>query len=336
MTKKPMIYTRDGLMTFDQATMDAAGAFLVGELERLDPTLHEPLVDVTWHRDIDIRTDVTIGDELSSFTNTSFASTGGMSPTGKSWISKNATTVPAMQLDIGKTANPLMLWGQELSYSIPELVSAMQLGRPIDSQKLEAIRLKWNMDVDNQVYTGDTDLGVYGLCNNPNVTASNVVNGAASSPLWSNKTPQEILADIRTLEVNAWTAAGYAVAPRQLLVPPASYVQLLQPMTILQGSAPVAPGGSIKEYLERNSLCMEKNGVPLEIHPVKWLTGAGSGGTNRMVAYTRDYKRVRFPMTTLLQTPLETAGLFKRTTLYSRVGVTEVVYSETIRYADGI
>ena len=134
MSKK--IYTRDGLMTFDQATLDSAGAFLIGELERLDQTLHQPLVTVTWHRDIDIRTDVTIGDELSSFTNSNFAATGGNSPTGKSWISKNATSVPGMQLDIGKTANPLNLWGQELAYSIPELVSAMQLGRPIDSQKL--------------------------------------------------------------------------------------------------------------------------------------------------------------------------------------------------------
>jgi hypothetical protein len=37
-----------------------------------------------------------------------------------------------------------------------------------------------------------------------------------------------------------------------------------------------------------------------------------------------------------MQTPLETMGLFKRTTLYSRLGVTEVVYPETVRYADGI
>ena len=192
------------------------------------------------------------------------------------------------------------------------------------------------MDIDNQVYLGDTDLGVYGLCNSPNVTASNVVNGAASSPLWANKTAQEILTDIRSLEIATWTAAAFAVAPRQILVPAAKYPLLLQPMTILQGTTPVAPGGSIADYIARNSLCMEQNGVPLEIHPVKWLTGAGAGGTDRMVAYTRAYDRVRFPMTTLLQTPLETAGLFKRTTLYSRIGVTEFVYPETVRYADGI
>jgi len=46
---------KDGLMTFDSRTIDSAGAFLVGELERLDPRLHEPLVSVSWSRDIDLR-----------------------------------------------------------------------------------------------------------------------------------------------------------------------------------------------------------------------------------------------------------------------------------------
>ena len=333
---KQRIYTRDGLMTFDQATMDSTGAFLIGELERLDQTLHQPLAAVTWHRDIDPRMDVTIGDELSSFTNSSFGAPGGNSPGGKSWIAKETNAIPGIALDIGKTASPLNLWGMDLSYTIPELVSAMQLGRPIDAQKLAAINLKWNMDIDNQVYLGDTDLGVYGLCNNPGVAFSNVVNGASASPLWSSKTAQEILNDIRSLEVAAWTASGFSVAPKQILVPSPKYVYLLQPMTITVGTGGVSPGGSIADYIAKNSLCMEQNGTPLEIHPVKWLTGAGASATDRMVAYTREYDRVRFPMTSLLSTPLDTFGLFKKTTYYSRVGVTEVVYPETVAYRDGI
>lgn len=328
MSKKQ--YTRDGF-TFDQATMDSAGAFLVGELERLDPMMHMPLASVTWHRDIDPRTDVTIGDEMSSFTNSTFAAVGGTSPTGKAWIGKNTNAIPGMSLDISKTPTALTLWGMELGYTLPELASALQAGRPIDSQKLEAIRLKYNMDIDNQVYVGDTDLSVYGLCNNPNVTASNVVNGASASPLWSSKTPLEILTDIRSIEVQTWTNSGFAVAPRNLLVPPSNYVLLLQPLAI---------GGvnynSIAEYISRNSLCMEQNGVPLEIRPVKWLTTAGAGSTARMVAYTREYDKVRFPMTTMLNTPIENRGIYKLTNYYARLGSVEVVYPETILYRDGL
>src|SRR6185503_16890258 len=71
-------YTMDNMMTFDKATRDGLGAFLIGELERLDPKLHEPLVSVTWSRDIDLRTDVSVADETSSFTNSSFAAAGGL------------------------------------------------------------------------------------------------------------------------------------------------------------------------------------------------------------------------------------------------------------------
>src|ERR1700757_3018508 len=43
--------------THDGRTVDSTGAFLVGELERLDQTLHEPLASGSWGRDIDLRGD---------------------------------------------------------------------------------------------------------------------------------------------------------------------------------------------------------------------------------------------------------------------------------------
>lgn len=80
--------TRDQMLTFDQRTVDSSGAFLVGELERLDQTMHEPLASVTWSRDIDLRSDVSIADETSSFTNSTFAAAGGPSGSGKAWVGK--------------------------------------------------------------------------------------------------------------------------------------------------------------------------------------------------------------------------------------------------------
>ncbi|MEG2569034.1 MAG: hypothetical protein RSA84_22790, partial [Acinetobacter sp.] len=87
--------TRDqgGFRTFDARTVDSTGAFLLGELERLDQTMHDPLVSVTWGRDIDLRSDVSIADETSSFTNSSFAAAGGPSPSGKSWVGKNTDAI---------------------------------------------------------------------------------------------------------------------------------------------------------------------------------------------------------------------------------------------------
>lgn len=323
-------FTRDAMMTYDANTIDSTGSFLIGELERLDPMLHEPLVDVTWSRDIDLRTDVTIADEVSSFTNSTFAAAGGITPAGKAWVGKDSTSIQGLALDIGKTAAPLHLWGMELSWTIPELESAIKLGRPVDSQKLVGLQLKHQMDTDEQVYIGDSSLGVYGLVNHPAVSASNVVAGASTYTTWVKKTPDEILADVNTLLTNTWAASGWAVCPDTLLLPPAQFGYIVSQKVSNAGNI------SILEFLKQNSISLAKNGRPLNIQPVKWLVGRGTSTTDRMVAYTKDQRRVRFPMVPLQRTPMEYRGLHQITTYYGRLGSLEVVYPETLGYADGI
>ncbi|HFU9124199.1 TPA: hypothetical protein ACH7KE_005017, partial [Escherichia coli] len=92
------------MITFDQATVDSSGAFLIGELERLDQTLNLPLVGYTWTRDIQLREDVSIADDISSWTNTSFAAAGtGANPNGKNWVGKDSTAIAGVNVDIGKS-----------------------------------------------------------------------------------------------------------------------------------------------------------------------------------------------------------------------------------------
>ncbi|MGN5479514.1 major capsid family protein [Cupriavidus basilensis] len=158
-------FTRDGMMTYDQTTIDSTGAFLVGQLERLDQTLNEPLVEYTWSRDIELRTDVSAADEVASFTNSTFAAAGGIRPGGLNWISNEGNALPGPSVDIGKTGQPMRLWGQEVKYTVPELIKSQKLGMPIDAQKVEAMNLKRNMDIDQIVYVGDPDMSFTGLIN---------------------------------------------------------------------------------------------------------------------------------------------------------------------------
>jgi hypothetical protein len=312
----------------DRRTIDSAGAFFQGELERLDQTLHEPLVSVTWSRDIDLREDVTLADESSSFANLAFASPGGVNPTGKAWIGKTTKAITGIQADIGKTINPLTLWAMELAYTIPELESSLKVNRPIDSQKYDGLKLKYNMDIDEQVYVGDAGLGVFGLTNSPLVPVTNVVAGASGSTNWNRKTPTEILTDVNAILAAAWAATGYAFVPTKLLLPPLQYGYIVQNINSQAGNV------SILEYLKKNSLASAQNGRDLEIVPVKWLTGRGVGGTDRMVAYTQDASRVRLPLTPLLNTPVQYQGLHLQTYYYGRIGVVEFTNVELVAYCD--
>lgn len=140
------------MFTIDRATIDSSGVFLVGELERMDQTLNMPLTSVKWTRDMPLRSDISIADEVSSFTNTDFASVGGPNPTGKNWLGKKATAIPGIELDIQPTRNNLTPWAQEVGWTVLELASAQQLGRPIDVQKYEGMKLKWKCDYHSKSF----------------------------------------------------------------------------------------------------------------------------------------------------------------------------------------
>lgn len=321
------IQTNDDLQVYDQRTIDSAGAFLLGELERLDQTLNMPLAEVSWSRDIELREDVSMGDEVSSFTNSDFAAAGGASPGGKNWIGKDTTTIKGLALNINKTANPLTLWGMEIGYTLPELESAQKVGRPVDAQKIEGMNLKLQMDIDEQVYVGDSVLGYTGLVNNANVSLANAVTGAWSNPA---TTADTILNDVNVALGRAWTSSAYKYVPTDMLVDPLSFAQLVSRKVSTAGNV------NILQYLKDNSLSMAQNGRPLNIRPVKWLLGAGTSGANRFIVYTKNRRLVRFPMVPTQRTPLEYRGIYQLTNYFCRLGVVEWVYPETGAYTDGV
>jgi hypothetical protein len=331
--------------THDGRTVDSTGAFLVGELERLDQTLHEPLVSVTWPRDIDLREDVSLADEVTSFTLSTYGAPGGLGTgnsigNGKSWAGKDTTQITNTSLDIAKYTFPLNIWAQEVKFTIPELESAIRLGRPIDQQKFSALKMKHQMDIDEMVYIGDTGYGLKGLVNQPNTVVANVgnvANGGGGSPLWSTKSPDEILADVNTLLTSTWGNTGWSVMSGELRLPPVQYGQITTQKIGTSGST------SVLKYIEENNLMTTGTGRKLRVLPLKWLIGAGAGGTvgtegayDRMMLYDKNKDRVCYPMTLLQKTPTQYDGLYHKVVYFCRLGAVETRYGSVMGYADGL
>jgi hypothetical protein len=327
--------------THDNRTVDSTGAFLVGELERLDLTLNEPLTSVSWGRDIDLREDVTIADEVSSFTKSQYGSAGGLGTgngigNGKAWVGKTSDQITGVSVDMAKVPNPLHPWAMEIKFAVFELESAAKLGRPIDQQKYDAMQLKYQMDVDEQVYIGDTSMSDTGLVNSTAITPVNVPNGGLAHPYWSSKTPDEILADVNLALTTVWAASSWAVVPNRILIPPAQFGQISTQKVSDAGNV------SVLRYIQENNLLTSTGRGKLDILPLKWLIGAAAGGTigtvaagtDRMVVYTKEKRLVRFPMTLLQRTPVQYDSLFHKSTYFGRLGVVEMVYPETIGYFD--
>lgn len=318
-------------------TKDSTLAYYVNQLENLDKRLYEPLTSVTWGRDIKLRSGITMSDESTSFIRSAFAAPGSLSNPATAanggnipWISAETSAIPGVSVNGQKIVLPLRLAAREVSYTSVELDRSQKTGQTIDVQKMNALNLLYQMNVDQLVYIGSLEVGATGLLNNAGITTSAVAAGASGSTLWVNKTPDEILNDLNSLLEATWAAAAYAVCPSKVGLPPLQYSYISSQKVSSAGNV------SILKFLKENSIANEINGTPLEIVPIKWLPGIGSGGKDRMIAYTNDEGRVRYPMVPIRRETAYYQGIrFTAPYIYA-LGELEFVYPETVQYADGI
>ena len=312
-------------------TRDSALAFYVNQLENLDKRLYEPLTSVSWGRDIKLRPGITMSNESTSFIRSAFAAAGTLDSIGNMpWISAETTAIPGISVNGQKIVLPLRLLAREVTYTSVELERSQLTGQPIDTQKMDAFNILYQMNTDQMVYIGSSDVGATGLLNDPNVVVDSVPNGISGSPLWINKTPDEILLDVNAELTAAWKAAAYAVCPGKLLLPPAQFAQIAALKVSSAGNV------SILKFLKENSITLQITGKELDIQPVKWLTGAGAAGADRMVVYTNEEDRVRFPMVPVRRETAYYQGIRFTAPYLWAFGQIEMPYPETIRYADGI
>jgi len=321
--------------TATMSAMDSAGigqgmAFLNGELEKRDTKLNEPLTSITWDRDI---TPKFGGGWVETTSNlfVDYATTGG---NGNGLIRGQSNDIPVIQANTSKDIYRVFPWSNVLSVPFIDQQKMQGIGRSLDNLLDNGIRLNYNKSIDYMVYYGIEEEKVYGLVNNPNVTATTVDSGAATSKLWANKTADEILDDVNTVLADAWGNAQYDVSgmPNQLLIPPTQF-------TIIN-SRKVSDAGnvSILNYLLENNIA-KANGIDLAIVPCRQCIGAGTSSTDRMVAYVNDDSKILIDIPVPLQrvmTQPSVKDMAYLTSYAANIGVVKCLYYQCIMYADGI
>ena len=311
-------------MRFTDAEISSTGAFLVGELERLDQELYAPLADFTWSRDIDLREDVTIADEVTSFMLANYAGGfGSIGGSGKSWIKGMDTTPARVSVETSKVTTPLTPWGMEVSYSIFELQKAMQVGRPIDVQKYDAMKFKHQLDIDQQVYMGDEGIGVKGLLNNDAVVAKSNLGSVNVKTM----SAEDAVNLFNTVLESSWKATQYIRIPDTILIPPALFAALASKQLPNVDK-------NVLAYVLQNNIAVS-NGGKLTIRPVKWLNDSSiNSGNGRLVAYTKARDVVRFPLVQLQSMAPQFRDFMQSVPYYGALGGVEFVRPEMVYYGD--
>lgn len=322
-----------------QMTDSAVGtglAFLTGELEKRDPKLHEPLTSVTWMRDIVADTGGGWLEYTSNFF-VDYASTGSQS---SGLVGSETNDIPVMQANITKDNYRVFSWANILRVPFIGQQFMNQIGRSLDDILDKGIKLNWNKDIDQVVYEGFPDLDVYGLVNNPAITAQTVdikaggTPGTAADYLWKNKTADEILNDVNALINQTWMDSEYDLSgmANHILIDPVSYAMITTRKVSEAGNV------SILTYLLDNNIA-KNQGRDIFIAPCRWCTGAGVGATNRMMAYVNDVDKVKIDLPVTLSrvmTQPVVQQLAYLTAYAGQIGQVKFLYTQCARYADGI
>jgi hypothetical protein len=316
--------------------MDAGGtatgmAFLVAELEKQDPRILEPLTSLTAPRDIDMKP----GGGWVSVTSNVFVDYATTGNDEDSIIGSETTNIPVSQANISKDVFKVFTFSEILRAPLFDDLKLQQIGRSLTQILDDGLRLNHSKMIDRNTYVGISKTGTYGLVNNPAITAANVaLNAAATSRLWVNKTPVEIMLDINSLITATWEASEFDLSgmATHILIDPANYSYIANTPVTVAGTQ------SILEYLLKNNIAVNQ-GLSLEIYPSRWCIGAGVGVTQRIVAYVKAENRVNMdltvPLSRVMTAPVVQSASYE-TLFASQFSQVKFLYTQCAQYADGI
>lgn len=306
-------------------------SFLVAELEKREPDIKQPLTSVTYTRDVPIK----VGGgwvEFVTALNIDYGVTGGAADGAVAAAGANGS--PIVQMNLEKDKFGTHLFSSILRVPFVDMQRAQVPGRSLDALLSEGIRLVYDKHMDANAYIGLAKYGTHGLLNDPNVTVVSASTGAQSSTAWSDKTPDEILADINGAIVAVWAAGGYDLSalPNHILIPHAQY-NVIATTKVSQYA-----DKTILEFLLDNNLA-KRNGGNLVIAGCPFCAGAGAGGADRMAVYCHNERFLAMeelvPLHRAMTQP-NVSELAYDSVYMANVSELEMFYTQTVRYVDGI
>ena len=129
------------------------------------------------------------------------------------------------------------------------------------------------------------DVGWLGLLNQPNANTYVIPAGGLGLTAWSSKTPDEKIADLSGIVASQIAVTFKVHSPKRIITPVLQYQKELAGTSMGDGRS-----DTVLSYFVRTRKESEQ---PVEVRSWQYMQGAGSGATDRMVAYDPDLRFVR-------------------------------------------
>lgn len=300
-----------------QLRFDAAdSAFFLRELESIEAQVYEVQYPELMIRQL-VPVDHSDGPGAEAITYRMFDRVGVAK-----LISDYATGLPRVDVHGKEYTSPVRSGGSAFGYSIQEIRAARMAGRPLETMKAEAARRAFEELVERIGAFGNEESGLKGFLNHPNVPVSSVEGDP-----WEDKTAEEIRKDIRqmiqgTIDLTNNVEKG----PFTLLLPDAQYGLI----ATMQNST--ASDRTVLQFV----LESEKTWLA-DVAPFSLLKGAGVGGADRALLYTRRPDKLKLKIPQDFETfPPQEKGLEIEVPTHGRIGGIVWYYPLSARYVDGI
>ena len=243
------------------------------------------------------------------------------------WFHAGAQDVPLVGMTRNTFSTSVQMAAIGYGYNEEELAIATQLGQNLTNDKASVCRRAAEEFIDRVAFAGDAAMGFTGLLNSPSVSASTVAGG-----VWSAKTGDQVLNDVNAALTGMWTASSGIELADTLLLPQASFADLLTRARSATSDA------TVMEFLQKANIYTAQTGRPLTIRGLWGLNTAGAGSTGRMVAYRRDKNvlRLHIPMPFQFRQPWRKGPLMYEVPGIFRLGGLDIRRPGAVRYVDGI
>lgn len=252
--------------------------------------------------------------------------------TGKAeWIDSFGQDIPNADVKREKFKQVIYMAAIGYGYSLEEIGQAQLLGMSLQPEKAMAARRAYEEFVDNIAMAGDASVGFQGLRTHSAITPADVaLNAGATSKLWVNKTPDEILADLNEPLSDTHAVSLTVELADTMLMGVARY-------NYIANRRLTDTDKTILEYFRANNTYTSQTGQPLNLRTCRGLETSGAGATQRMITYRKspDVLKLHIPMTHRFLPAFQKSPLYIEVPGIFRLGGLEIRRPGAVRFRDG-
>lgn len=223
-------------------------------------------------------------------------------------ISNYATDLPRADVKGKPTTAIIKSLGASYGYSIQEMRASAMAGKSLDTRKAESARYQIDYLNNKIAWCGDEETGLRGVLSADNdVPLYTPANGAKGSVKWSEKTEDEILADINGMLKQMARTTKKVEKPDTLALPSEAFLEL-------QGRRIEGTDSTVLSYIQKNLKdikdivsCPELDPDSVDTNP---YAKEGEDGQGIMLMFKNDARKLTIenPLP-FMQYPVQTEGL---------------------------